>query len=117
MTNGRKSRNKGGRGERAIVNEIKTWTPPDGERWEVSREGWKQVRDGTAEHGDVELRRYRIKDNRLLQTMRYESKNREDVSDRLWEWVARHDALWLKKNGKPWLVVLPVEEYRRLITK
>ena len=100
MTNGRKSRSKGRRGEQDVVKLLKSWG------LEAKRTGYHQVFGGTESAPDVQCG-----------SLCYEVKWQEGIADRLWEWVARHDALWLKKNGKPWLVVLPVEEYRRLITK
>ena len=39
-----------------------------------------------------------------------EVKCREDNPKRLWEWLVNNDALFLKRNRYPWLVVMVAED-------
>ena len=53
----------------------------------------------------------------------FECKNREDLTDRLWTWLAhisvpgKWKALVVKRNGRPPLVVLGFDEYCALLER
>lgn len=44
-----------------------------------------------------------------------EVKHREDISKRLWEWLEGKGALCLKRNNYPWLMVMRAEDAIRLM--
>ena len=69
------------------------------------RTGYHQVYGGTAVAGDV-----------TCGDMRFEVKWRESLSKQLWEWLQGHDAVLLKRNRYPWLVLLPLDSYLELLT-
>lgn len=46
-----------------------------------------------------------------------EVKWREDLPKRLWEWLEGRGVLFLKRNRYPWLVVMPLDEFLRVVKR
>lgn len=89
---GRKSRSKGYRGEHNLVIRLNEAGVP------IKR---------TAHSG--------LKGDLTLTTgQRIEVKNRECISDNLWEWQDGVEYVALKKNGKDYLVQMSLDEFIRL---
>lgn len=101
---GKFAKAKGRRFEQEVVKLLKSWGV------EAKRTGYHQVFGGTKVAGDVT---YTCPQTRL--ELRGECKSLESLPKWLWEYLGSHDALWLHKGHHPVLVVLPVEEYRRLL--
>ena len=101
---GKFAKAKGRRDEQEIVKLLQGWG------LDAKRTGYHQVFGGTKAAADVICHQNGVE-------LHYECKHRESLPEWLWEYLGAHDALWLHKNGKARLVVLPVEEYRRLLTK
>ena len=95
---GRRSKRKGKRGEREVVKFLEKHGIP------AKRTGWLQTFGGTGEAPDV-----------TCGDLSFEVKYKENNPKRLWDELAGHDALWLRRNGYPWLVVLDAGDYVRLI--
>ncbi len=102
---GKFAKAKGRRFEQECVKLLKSWGV------EAKRTGYHQVFGGTQAAADITYT--------CPQTgvgLQGECKDRASLPEWLWEYLGAHDALWLKKSHHPILVVLPVEEYKRLLT-
>jgi hypothetical protein len=99
---GKFAKAKGRRFEQEWVNTLKGWG------LEAKRTAHHQVFGGTSAASDVVCHQNGVE-------LHHELKHRESLPDYLWDYLGNHDALVLRRNGKPVLVVLPVEEYRRLL--
>ena len=95
---GNRSRDKGYRGESAIVKIFQ-------------RAGFKAKRvplSGAVEGfpGDIQVE---------CLDLPCEVKNRESNPKRFWEWLEGNGALFLKRNHYPWLVVMELDPFLKLI--
>jgi len=95
---GRKSKRKGKRGEREVAKFLCD------RGLSAKRTGWRQTFGGTGEAPDV-----------TCGDLQFEVKYKESNPKRLWDELGKHDALWLRRNGMKWLVVLDAVDYVRLI--
>ena len=93
MSPGRRSRSKGYRGEAQLVKLLK----PHMEALRVPLSGGGPLK------GDVWVGEG---DNKMV----LEVKNQEALPDRLWSWLEPVHGLVLKKNNKPYLLVVNLEE-------
>jgi hypothetical protein len=100
---GKFAKSKGRRGEQEVVKLLKSWG------LDAKRTGYHQVFGGTDCAPDVVCHQNALE-------LRYEVKRLESFPNYLWDYLGAHDGLWMRRNDKEWLVVLPVEEYRRLLT-
>lgn len=95
---GSKSREKGKRGERSIVNLFK-------------RHGFfaQRILNSEAVGGDPGDVKTSCID------LPIEVKHRERIPKCLWEWLEGKGALAIKRNHYPWLIVMDAEEFVRLL--
>jgi len=99
---GRRERDKGIRAERALVNLLDAVgvyahrVPLSG-----SMDGYK---------GDLLIPQW-------FGDLPVEVKHRNDIADRLWQWMKGRAALFVKRDRRPWLVVMPLAAMVDLINK
>jgi hypothetical protein len=101
---GKFSRDKGRRWEIQSANIAKAWL------LEATADGWKQCKDGDDTYSDVQ-----IKPMRSNIALRVECKHHENHPSRFWKWLKGHDVIFLKRNHKIPLAVLPLTDYLELI--
>jgi len=95
---GRRSREKGKRGERAVVDLFK--------RFGFHAHRILNAEATGSDPGDVVAE---------CLDLPVEVKNREDIPKRLWEWLEGKGALFIKRNNYPWLMVIEAEQGVRLM--
>lgn len=90
---GKMSRRKGYRAENLLVQLLKPYT-------EVMR---VPLSGGSTIKGDVLV-------GSGDSMFRIEVKNQEAISDKLWQWIEGNEGLVLKKNNRPFLLLVNLEE-------
>jgi len=93
---GKKSRDKGYRGERSLVLALREMGI------QVERIPLSGAAPGT--HGDINIDGLGV----------CEVKNQEQLSAKLWEWLDGVEALFIKRNRKPYLVIMRLEDWGRI---